>query len=70
MAMAEAGARLVLAVMAEKPAGWLPKPLERMIEDRGCTQRGPRHPPLWSVHLLAVVADVRISRPGLREMLI
>jgi hypothetical protein len=32
--LAEVGTRLVLDVVAERPPGWLPPPLERMMQDR------------------------------------
>jgi hypothetical protein len=34
LTLAEVGTRLVLDVVAERPPGWLPPPLERMMEDR------------------------------------
>ncbi|HWC38099.1 MAG TPA: GAF and ANTAR domain-containing protein [Acidimicrobiales bacterium] len=34
LTLAEAGTRLVLDVVAERPPGWLPAPLERMMDSR------------------------------------
>jgi hypothetical protein len=53
MVLADAGTRLVLAVMAERPPGWLPRPLERMMEERRRVHQASG--------MAAVLADVDVD---------